>query len=152
MEEKMKAYVEMSKEELMKEKEILMKKYKEYQDLNLSLDMSRGKPGSEQLDISLDMLGIINDKESMKCEQNIDVRNYGVLDGLNEAKELIGGMVECPPENVIVYGNSSLNIMYDTVSRSYTHGVMGSTPWCKLDKVKFLCPVPGYDRDRKSVV
>ena len=146
MEEKMKAYVEMSKEELMKEKETLMKKYKEYQDLNLSLDMSRGKPGSEQLDISLDMLGIINDKESMKCEQNIDVRNYGVLDGLNEAKELIGGMVECPPENVIVYGNSSLNIMYDTVSRSYTHGVMGSTPWYKLDKVKFLCPVPGYDR------
>lgn len=142
----MKAYVEMSKEELMKEKEELMKKYKEYQDLNLSLDMSRGKPGSEQLDISMDMLNVICDSESMKCEQGIDIKNYGILDGLNEAKELVGAMIDCPAKNVIVYGNSSLNIMYDTVSRSYTHGVMGSTPWCKLDKVKFLCPVPGYDR------
>ena len=142
----MKAYVEMSKEELMKEKEELMNKYKEYQDLNLALDMSRGKPGSEQLDISMDMLNVLGDDESMKCEQGIDIKNYGVLDGLNEAKELVGAMVDCPAKNVIVYGNSSLNIMYDTVSRSFTHGVMGSTPWCKLDKVKFLCPVPGYDR------
>ena len=80
------------------------------------------------------------------CEQGIDCRNYGVLDGIVEAKRLLSAMIECPIENIIIYGNSSLNVMYDTVARSFTHGVMGSTPWSKLDKVKFLCPVPGYDR------
>lgn len=82
----------------------------------------------------------------LTCEDGTDCRNYGVLDGIHEAKVLIGDMIECNPDNIIIYGNSSLNIMYDTIARSMTHGVMGSTPWCKLDKVKFLCPVPGYDR------
>ncbi len=82
----------------------------------------------------------------MTCEDGTDCRNYGVLDGISEAKELLADMMEVAPDHIIIYGNSSLNVMYDTVSRSMTHGVMGNTPWCKLDKVKFLCPVPGYDR------
>ncbi len=89
---------------------------------------------------------MLSSYSDLACEDGTDCRNYGVLDGIQEAKVLIGDMIECNPENIIIYGNSSLNIMYDTISRSMTHGVMGNTPWCKLDKVKFLCPVPGYDR------
>ncbi len=82
----------------------------------------------------------------LRCETGVDCRNYGVMDGIQEAKRLLGEISEVDPEHIIIYGNSSLNVMFDTVSRSMTHGVMGNTPWCKLDKVKFLCPVPGYDR------
>ena len=108
--------------------------------------MSRGKPGKDQLDLSMGMIDELTSKDNLVGEEGVDCRNYGVLDGIVEAKRLLSAMIECPVENIIIYGNSSLNIMYDTVSRSMTHGVMGSTPWCKLDKVKFLCPVPGYDR------
>ena len=89
---------------------------------------------------------MLNSDCDLTCEDGTDCRNYGVLDGIREAKELLGDMIEVPADNIIIYGNSSLNVMYDTISRSMTHGVMGNTPWCKLDKVKFLCPVPGYDR------
>ena len=82
----------------------------------------------------------------MKSEDGTDCRNYGVLDGIPEAKKLMADIMGTTPEHVIIYGNASLNIMYDQVSRAYTHGLLGNTPWCKLDKVKFLCPVPGYDR------
>jgi DNA-binding transcriptional MocR family regulator len=92
------------------------------------------------------MMDILSSEDDLTCEDGTDCRNYGVLDGIGEAKHLLGDMMEVPAENIIIYGNSSLNVMYDTVSRSMTHGVMGNTPWCKLDKVKFLCPVPGYDR------
>ncbi|MGN0291594.1 MAG: aminotransferase class I/II-fold pyridoxal phosphate-dependent enzyme [Lachnospiraceae bacterium] len=142
----MKSYQEMSKEELLQEKESLEAAYKEYQKMNLSLNMARGKPSEEQLDMTMDMLEVIDAKTDMITEDGTDVRNYGGMDGIPEAKKLMADMMGVSPENVIVFGNASLTIMYDTISRSMTHGVCGSTPWCKLDKVKFLCPVPGYDR------
>ncbi len=142
----MQTYQEMSREELIQEKEALEAAYKKYQQSGLKLDMSRGKPSQEQLDLSMGMMDVLNSESDLKCDDGTDCRNYGVLDGIQEAKVLLGDMIECHPDNIIIYGNSSLNVMYDTISRSMTHGVMGSTPWCKLDKVKFLCPVPGYDR------
>lgn len=142
----MKSYQEMTTEELWKEKEVLEAEYKMYQLSGLQLDMSRGKPSAEQLDLSMGMMDVLHSGEDLTCEDGTDCRNYGILDGIQEAKVLLGDMIECNPDNIIIYGNSSLNVMYDTISRSMTHGVMGSTPWCKLDKVKFLCPVPGYDR------
>ena len=142
----MKAYTEMSKEELIALKEELEKKYQDAKALNLALDMSRGKPAAAQLDLSMPMMSILDENSVLKAENGMDCRNYGVLDGIPEAKKLMADMMGAKPENVIVYGNSSLNIMYDTIARSMLHGVCGSTPWCKLDKVKFLCPVPGYDR------
>lgn len=141
----MKPYREMSKEELASLKEQLAATYKEYQGKNLKLNMARGKPSPDQLDLSVPMLEVLNSKSDFMSVDG-DCRNYGVLTGIQEAKELMGAMMEAPAENMIMYGSASLTLMYDTVSRSYTHGVMGSTPWCKLDKVKFLCPVPGYDR------
>ncbi|MBQ3782793.1 MAG: aminotransferase class I/II-fold pyridoxal phosphate-dependent enzyme [Lachnospiraceae bacterium] len=142
----MKAYTEMSKEELLTLKAELEQKYQDAKTLNLALDMSRGKPAAAQLDLSMPMMSILDEKSVLKAENGFDCRNYGVLDGIPEAKQLMAEMMGVKAENVIVYGNSSLNIMYDTVARSVVHGVCGSTPWCKLDKVKFLCPVPGYDR------
>ena len=142
----MKAYTEMSKEELLTLKAELEQKYQDAKALNLALDMSRGKPAAAQLDLSMPMMSILDEKSVLKAENGFDCRNYGVLDGIPEAKQLMAEMMGVKVENVIVYGNSSLNIMYDTVARSVVHGVCGSTPWCKLDKVKFLCPVPGYDR------
>lgn len=142
----MKSYQEMSKEELLQEKESLEAAYKEYQKMDLSLNMARGKPSMEQLDMSMDMLEVLSAEEAMLAEDGTDVRNYGAMDGIPEAKKLMADLMGVCPENVMVCGNASLTIMYDTVSRSMTHGVCGSKPWCKLDKVKFLCPVPGYDR------
>ena len=142
----MKPYAEMTKEELSSLKKQLSVRYKEYQSKGLSLNMARGKPCTEQLDLSMGMMDVLGGGEDLTCEDGTDCRNYGVLDGIREARELIGDMMENPVDSIIIYGNSSLNVMYDTVSRSMTHGVMGNTPWCKLDKVKFLCPVPGYDR------
>lgn len=142
----MQSFQEMSKEELLREREELSAVYQKYAESGLKLDMSRGKPSMEQLDISMGMMDVLNGNTDLKCDEGTDCRNYGVLDGIREAKVLLGDMIECHPDNIIIYGNSSLNVMYDTISRSMTHGVMGSTPWCKLDKVKFLCPVPGYDR------
>ncbi len=139
-------YVEMSQEELLKEKVALEKEYQEVKKKGLKLDMSRGKPAAAQLDISMEMMDVLNSKTNLKGEEGVDCRNYGILDGIKEAKQLLADMMEVEPGNVIIYGNSSLNVMYDTVSRAMTHGVLGSTPWAKLDKVKFLCPVPGYDR------
>ena len=145
-EEWMKPYQEMTKEELEAEITKLKAEYKRYQNMDLHLNMSRGKPCQEQLDLSMGLMDALNSSEDMTCEDGTDCRNYGVLDGIHEAKVLIGDMMENHPDNIIIYGNSSLNVMYDTVSRAMTHGIMGNTPWCKLDKVKFLCPVPGYDR------
>ena len=142
----MKPYIEMSKEEMQSELAELKGEYRRYQGMDLSLDMSRGKPCREQLDLSMGMMDALNSGVDLTCEDGTDCRNYGVLTGIHEAKVLIGDMMENNPDNIIIYGNSSLNVMYDTVSRAMTHGILGNTPWCKLDKVKFLCPVPGYDR------
>ena len=142
----MKAYKDLSVNELQALKKDLEMQFAEIKAQNLKLDMSRGKPSKDQLDLSMGMMDIFDSEADMVSEDGFDCRNYGVMDGISEAKRLLADMVGVSKDNVIVYGNSSLNIMYDTVSRSMTHGVMGSTPWCKLDKVKFLCPVPGYDR------
>ncbi|MCD7982264.1 MAG: aminotransferase class I/II-fold pyridoxal phosphate-dependent enzyme [Clostridiales bacterium] len=142
----MKAYDQMTKEELLREKQVLEQQYRDTCALGLKLDMSRGKPSKEQLDLSQPMMDVLRADSVLESRLGTDIRNYGVLDGIDEAKELIAGMIDTKPENVIVYGNASLNIMYDTINRSMIHGVLDHTPWCKLDKVKFLCPVPGYDR------
>lgn len=142
----MRAYKELSENELLALKEDLNKQYEEAKAKGLKLDMSRGKPAPSQLDMEMDFLDVIDSKSLLKTESGTDCRNYGLLDGIPEAKKLMADMIGVSAENVIVCGNASLNIMYDTVARSMIFGVLGSTPWCKLDKVKFLCPVPGYDR------
>ena len=142
----MTAYKDLSKEELLELKSGLEARYTEIKAKGLKLDMSRGKPSVEQLNLSMGMMDVLNSSADLTCEDGVDCRNYGGLDGITEAKRLLADMMEVPKDNVIIFGNSSLNVMYDTVARAVTHGVLGSTPWCKLDKVKFLCPVPGYDR------
>lgn len=141
-----KAYKDMTKDELLTLKAALEEEYKEEQAKGLNLNMARGKPGKSQLALAMPMLDVINSNADMNTLLGNDTRNYGDLDGIGECRQLMADMMEVGHDNIIVYGNSSLNIMYDTISRSYSHGVCGSTPWCKLDKVKFLCPVPGYDR------
>ena len=136
----MKTYAEMSREELLSEKASLEERYNEFKARGLKLDMSRGKPCKEQLDLSV-ALNHVADYVS----DGVDVRNYGMLDGIPSCKKLFADLMGVKPENVIVGPTSSLNLMFDYISQCYTHGA-GSTPWCKLDKVKFLCPVPGYDR------
>ena len=142
----MAAYNELSKEELLELKDQLEAQFTEVKAKNLKLDMSRGKPSAEQLNLSMEMMDVLTSHSKLTCEEGVDCRNYGVLDGIKEAKQLLADMMEVPKDNIVIFGNSSLNVMYDTISRCMTHGVLGSTPWCKLDKVKFLCPVPGYDR------
>ena len=145
----MQSYQEMSREELLKEKESLEQQYKEICKKGLKLDMSRGKPSKEQLELSMPMMDVLTSETPLVSRAGTDIRNYGVIDGIPEAKRLLGEMSEVDPEHIIIYGNSSLNVMFDSIARSMTQGVMGNTPWCKLDKVKFLCPVPGYDRHFK---
>ena len=121
----------------------LLKEYEDICQRHLSIDISRGKPCKEQLDLSNDLIKSLYNYIS---KDNIDVRNYGGLTGIEDAKEMFSSILDIPSKNFIVYGNSSLRIMYDFISRSMTHGVNRSTPWCKLEKIKWLCPVPGYDR------
>ena len=145
----MKPYKELSKNELLTMKAALEEEYKTMEAKGLNLNMARGKPGFTQLDLCVPMLDIINSSSDMTTVLGNDTRNYGDLDGIGEIRHLMADMLNIKKDNVLVCGNSSLNIMYDTISRSFTHGVLGSTPWYKLDKVKFLCPVPGYDRHFK---
>ncbi|MCI9374250.1 MAG: aminotransferase [Lachnospiraceae bacterium] len=145
----MKPYKEMSREKLVSLKEELDGKFEEAKSKGLKLDMSRGKQSTAQLDMTMSIMNVFDSDSILKTEDGIDCRNYGLMDGIPEVKKLLGDMMGVPAENVLVYGNSSLSVMYDAISHSVTHGVMGSTPWCKLDKVKFLCPVPGYDRHFK---
>jgi len=138
-------YRMMNNEELSAEKAQLEKLYKDFKDQGLKLDMSRGKPGADQLDLTNEMLDTLSSDAVMKGADGVDCRNYGILDGIAECKELFAEIMEVDVKNVIVGGNSSLNMMFDFVAQCMTHGA-GSTPWAKLDKIKFLCPVPGYDR------
>ena len=113
----MKAYKDMTREELFAEKEKLEAMYQDYKGQNLALNMSRGKPSASQLDLSKGMMDVLRSDSNLTCEDGTDCRNYGVLDGIPEAKRLLGGMIGAKPEQVIVYGNSSLNVMYDSVAR-----------------------------------
>ena len=142
----MKAYKELSESELLALREELNKEYEEAKAKGLKLDMSRGKPSMSQLDMERDFLGVIDADSDVNTEGGVDCRNYGLLDGIPEVKKLMADMLGVSDDMIIVFGNSSLNIMYDTIARAMIFGVIDGTPWCRLDKVKFLCPVPGYDR------
>ncbi|HBN38647.1 MAG TPA: aminotransferase, partial [Ruminococcaceae bacterium] len=133
-------YSEMTKEELLKEQKALKKRYDAFKARGLKLDMSRGKPGQDQLDLSTGIYDVRN-----YIADGLDVRNYGMLDGIPSCKKLFADLLDVDAKNVIIGPNASLTLMFDYVCQCYTHGA-GSTPWCKLDEVKFLCPVPGYDR------
>ena len=142
----MKSYKSLSREELQALKEELEAAYIDAKGKGLSLNMARGKPAAAQLELSKGLLDAFDSKTDAITASGVDTRNYGELCGIPEARKLMADLIGVDSDNVIVFGNASLPIMYDTVARSYAFGVNGSTPWCKLDKVKFLCPVPGYDR------
>ena len=142
----MKKYTEMTKEELRAELEQVRPRYEELKARGLSLNMARGKPGKEQLDMNGPMMDLLNSESDYICD-GIDARNYGNLEGLPSCRALFAELLDVKPENVFVGGSASLQLMYDTIAKAYTHGrVMGPKPWGKLDRVKFLCPAPGYDR------
>ena len=142
----MKKYSQMTKDELTSEKLALEAEYKKVQELGLDLNMARGKPSIEQLDLNRGIFEALGKDDDMVSSSGNDTRNYGELTGIKEARELLAGMMGTTEAHVIALGNSSLNIMFDQISRGYTFGYLGNTPWCKLDKVKWICPVPGYDR------
>lgn len=140
----MQAFQGLSKEQLIERKNKLMSDYEQYMKQGLKLDMSRGKPCQEQLDLSN---GLFDDTKNLFSVDGTDCRNYGLLDGIKEAKNLFAEMFSLSPDELFIGGNSSLNLMYDIISKAFTHGLNGfEKPWSKLDKVKFLCPCPGYDR------
>lgn len=143
----MKTFSEMSQKELEPMYQETLSRYNEFRAKNLKLDMSRGKPAPEQLTLSDKMLDAVKAGDNMKSQDGIDTRNYGNFDGIPECRELFAQMLGVSLQEVFVGGNSSLSLMYDTLSRFMLYPVHeGCTPWCKLDKVKFLCPAPGYDR------
>ena len=141
----MTAYTKMNLTQLSAEFESVNNEYEQLKSMNLSLDMSRGKPGLDNMDLSWKMFDLVGNDSGFKNTSGIDCRNYGGLDGLSEMKNLFADILELDPEQIIVGGNSSLNMMYDTIAQGMTHG-MGAEPWAKQKKLKFLCPVPGYDR------
>ncbi len=140
-------YCEMTKSELQALREKLSAEYEGLKALGLKLDMSRGKPAPSQVDISDGILTAITDTKDTKSESGVDYRNYGILEGIPEIREMFGTLFGVPAENVIACGNSSLNLMYDAFARAYIFGLPGAKqPWGKQEKLKWLCPVPGYDR------
>lgn len=140
----MKTFAQMSKDELLLLKARLRQEYQDIQKQGLVLNMARGKPDWNQVCLSMGMLDTLNSNNDYSTRK--EYFNYGILDGINEAKQLFSDILNVSFDHIIVYGNSSLNIMFDQISRAFTHGYMGNTPWSQLEKVKFLCPVPGYDR------
>ena len=142
----MKSYKKMSNEELLLLKKELENAYTDAMGKGLSLNMARGKPSVAQLNMGMELLSVLDKDSVVKTQSGVDCRNYGELTGIEEAKQLMGDMIGVSKEHVVVCGNASLPIMYDTVARSMQFGVNGLTPWNKLSSIKFLCPVPGYDR------
>lgn len=140
-----KSYLSMTESEQQQEFSAIQKEYQHLTTLGLGLDMSRGKPGLEQMDLSRRIFDLVGNPLGFKNKDGIDCRNYGGLDGLSELKELFAGILGLAPQQIIVGGNSSLNMMFDTISQAMTHG-FGSTPWLKQGEISFLCPSPGYDR------
>ena len=142
-------YISMTKDQLQAEHEKVSKAFEALKAKNLKLDMSRGKPGKAQLDLVSDILTVLAKPEDCVVD-GLDARNYGELAGLKCAREYFAEVLGCKPEECFAGGNASLTLMYDTISKAYTHGLLHSEkPWAKLDKVKFLCPSPGYDRHFK---
>ena len=140
-------YSEYTKEQLLQERDTLLKSYEAFKEMNLNLDMSRGKPCSEQLDISVRMLDIVNSGHHCHTKAGLDCRNYGLIDGLPSCRKLFSEFIQVPEEQVMVGGNSSLNMMFDTISCFMTKSpVEGEKPWLNVEGRKFLWPVPGYDR------
>ena len=139
-------YAEMSKAELEAELAEVRARYGEMAARGLKLNMARGKPSAAQLELSLPLLDVLDSAADLAAEDGTDCRNYGVLDGIPEAKRLMATLLDDEPENVIVLGNASLTAMYDAMVRYLVFGALGSTPWGRLPEVKWLCPVPGYDR------
>ena len=138
-------YTEMELPALKAEFEIVKNKYQQLAQKGYALDMSRGKPGKDNMDLSERMSDLVGNATGFKNVDGIDCRNYGGLDGLTELKNLFSAILDMPPEQIIVGGNSSLNKMFDTISQGMTHG-LGGKPWIFDQNRKFLCPVPGYDR------
>lgn len=139
----MESFTTKSKDELKALKEEIDKRYQEFKDLNLALDMSRGKPAPSQVDHAN---GMLKEMKNYCTEAGMDVRNYGVLDGIPDIKKLFSDLLDIPADHLIIGGNASLNLMFDAMMRLYVFGTMGEKPWGQLEKVKFLCPAPGYDR------
>ena len=142
----MAAFEQMDRTELQSELDRLKEEYAQFKAKGLSLNMARGKPSAEQLDLSLPLLSCISSAQDCIAEDGTDCRNYGVLDGLPEAKRLMATMLDDTPENVIVGGNSSLTLMGNAVARCLDFGTLGSKPWAQYPGIKWICPVPGYDR------
>ncbi len=142
----MKSYCKMSKDELTREREILLKEYNDYIAKNLKLDMSRGKPSSAQLNVSNEIFDVINSSSDFIAEDGIDTRNYGDLYGIEEAKKYFADVLDVDKDMVMAGGSSSLNLEYNLLAGAMIYGIKGCTPWKDLKEVKFLCPSPGYDR------
>ena len=140
------AYADMTREELTAMKVDLEDELAHYRARDLSLNMARGKPASDQLDLSTEMLTLLKSSEDCFNENGVDCRNYGGLEGIDEARRLMAVLLDDDPENVIVGGNSSLTLMYNSVARYMDFGARGSKPWMDYDCIKWICPVPGYDR------
>ena len=142
----MKNFLKLNNKELSEEYENLLREYENFKKKHIKLDMSRGKPSNAQLDLSLKLLDVVNSESDFVTDSGIDVRNYGVCDGLQEMKNFISEVTGIKSEYFIVGGNSSLSMMFDVISFFMIHGTGGCEPWCKQGKIKFLCPSPGYDR------
>lgn len=139
-------YLDLSKYELAKERARVLKEYEKLKALNLNLNMARGRPSVEQLNLSRGLLDVVNSESCCTLKDGTDCLNYGVLDGIPEIKELFAPVLGVAPDQIFVGGNSSLSMMFDIISFFMTHGVPGFEPWMRQGKIKFLCPCPGYDR------